>query len=562
MWKATGRKQSHGWTKYNRMIQTRNIVILLALLLVCALAEEDPEPIFKALGEELEMGFCFGDDIAVYRLNAGKKELLGQSSSPLISPPDAFKGRINISDDVEGLLGLKIKNLQFSDSGTYIRECWSDKTMENYRKHYLYVCNEEFNLQKISLTPGTGANLVCNTGSRKHVTVKWYKDGHSISLFMDTQISLEPLQPELKSLIQVHDEGSYLHVSDEFIQDRPRFYCLVMEGGQCRSFQTIGLPEDPEMKTVYRSVGENIALACSVDRLRQSHWKTPFGQVNSSAPLSLKGTTKNQMSVLTNKNSEDYSLVIPSLTLEHSGSYKCFSTFLVEEYVVNVCPLRESADISFSAEDEKVVLQCDFMSLPELKDKEEYTSVLWYRNTSGQDIQIMDSGDPSLKLPNDLQGRLNFSQTYSSLTFTKPKKEDNGMYWCVVLLNDEIIDDEDTSSNDDGGNEEDEVEHQFVMEEEYMDMCLFRQVTNLKFQSSSRRAQPDPEPKPEPEPEPETSLTMYAVCAGVGGLLALAFLVGIVVVIKRIAKKKSASVQGRGLELSEEEGRALKSTKT
>ncbi|KAK9958847.1 hypothetical protein ABG768_010947 [Culter alburnus] len=455
------------------MSQTRNIVILLALLLVCALAEDDPEPIFKALGGELEMGFCFGDDIAVHRLNAGKKELLGQSSSPSISPPDAFKGRISFSDDVEGLLGLKITNLQFSDSGTYIRECWNNDTMENYHKHYLYVCTEEFDLQKISLTPGTGADLVCNTGSRKHITVKWYKD---ISLFMDTQISLEPLQPELKSLIQVNDKGSFLHVSDEFIQDRPRFYCLAMEGGQCSSFQPIGLPEDPEMKTIYRSVGERIVLACSVDRFRQSHWETPFGQVNSSAPLRLNGTIENQMSVSTSKNSEDYSLDIPSLTSEHSGSYKCFSTFLVEEYVVNVCPLRESADISFSAEDKKVVLQCDFMSLPEFKDKEEYTSVLWYRNTGDQDIQIMDSGDPSLTLPNDLQGRLKFSQTYSSLTFTKPKKEDNGTYWCVVLLDNESFVDEDTSSNDDDEeDEEDEVDHHFVMEEEYMDMCLFMQ---------------------------------------------------------------------------------------
>jgi len=243
-------------------------VILLALLLASTLAEEDPEPIFKELGGELEMGFCFGDDIAVYRLTAGEKELLGQYSKPLISPPDAFKGRVNTSN--KGLLGLKISNIQFSDSGIYIRECWSGNTMENYRKHYLYVCNEEFGSQEILLTPGTGANLVCNMGSRQQGTVKWYREVHNKSLFIDTQISMEPLQAEFKSLIRVHDKGSSLHVSDEFIQDRPSFYCLVMEKEQCWSFQTIGVPEDPEMKTVYRSVGEKVVLKCSVDQ-KQKH---------------------------------------------------------------------------------------------------------------------------------------------------------------------------------------------------------------------------------------------------------------------------------------------------
>ncbi len=208
-----------------------------------------PRAHFKALGGELEIGYCFGDDIAVYRMTADGKELLGQFSNPSVSPPDAFKGRIIFSAEVLGLIGLKLTNLQFSDSGIYIRECWSNNTMENYRKHYLYVCDKEFDFKEISLIPGTGADLECNMDSIKHATVKWYRDMHNVSLFMDTKISLEPLHAEFKSLIRVHGEGSFLHVSDEFIQDRPRFFCQVMEGEQCRSFQTIGLP-DSELKTI------------------------------------------------------------------------------------------------------------------------------------------------------------------------------------------------------------------------------------------------------------------------------------------------------------------------
>ncbi len=250
-------------------------MILRALLLVSTFAEKDPEPIFKALGGELEIGYCFGDDIAVYRMTADGKELLGQFSNPSVSPPDAFKGRIIFSAEVLGLIGLKLTNLQFSDSGIYIRECWSNNTMENYRKHYLYVCDKEFDFKEISLIPGTGADLECNMDSIKHATVKWYRDMHNVSLFMDTKISLEPLHAEFKSLIRVHGEGSFLHVSDEFIQDRPRFFCQVMEGEQCRSFQTIGLP-DSELKTIYRSYGEDVVLTCSVDPLRKNHWKHPL----------------------------------------------------------------------------------------------------------------------------------------------------------------------------------------------------------------------------------------------------------------------------------------------
>ncbi|KAL0167848.1 hypothetical protein M9458_036070, partial [Cirrhinus mrigala] len=488
------------------MNRTRNTVKLLALLLVSTFAVDDPEPIFKALGGELEMGYCFGDDIAVYRQTADGKELLGQYSNSAVPPPDSFKGRISFSTDVEGLLGLKITNLQYSDSGNYIRECWSDSTMENYRKHYLHVCDKELDFKEISLRPGTGADLECNMDSIKNATVKWYRGVHNVSLFMDTKISLEPLQADFKSLIRVHGKGSFLHISDEFILDRPRFFCLVMEGEQCRNFQTIGLPGEPELKTIYRSVGEDVVLTCSVDPLRKNHWKTPLGQVNSSV-------TNNQMFLSTSMNS-DYSLDIQSLTSDHSGSYKCFSTFLVEDYTLNVCPLLESTTILFS--DKKVVLQCNFMSLPAISGKVEDANVLWYRKNGEKDILIMDSGDPSLTPPTDLQGRVKLSRVNYSLIITDPRKEDSGTYWCVVLLHNDKTDegnDEDAYDGDDGNNENDGVESpSWIMEEEYMDMCLFRQVTNLKFDQSTKVRKVDHTPQPEPKPEPETNLTMYMLC--------------------------------------------------
>lgn len=573
------------------MIPTRTAVILLSLLLASTLAEENPDPIFKALGEDMEMGFCFGGGIAVYRLTSKGKELLGQASTSLVS--DAFEGRIKISDGIKGLLGLRISNLQFSDSGVYIRECWSGDSVDNYEKHALYVCNKEMASQKIVLSPRTGADLVCNLDSRKNATIKWYRGVHNASLFIDTSISLEPLQKEFKSLIQVNDEGSSLHVSDSFIKDRPYFICVVMEGQQCKSFQRIGLSEEPEATTVYRSVGEDIFLRCSADRLREKHWITPVGQLNSSTPVYFKGTTMNQIYVSTSVNSEEYSLNIHSLAEEHSGSYKCFSTFLVEEYIVNVCPLLELTYLTFSAESKKELLQCDFMNSSAVMDKVGSASVQWYRKFGENDILLLDSGDPTITPPEDLKDRLTFSKVDSSLVFTDPKEKDSGTYWCVVLLDndyhDEVDDDYTAYPSDDVGvdeedyddeeGEEEEELHALIMEEDYMDMCLFRQVTNVKFiggknkhetriLKTDSKSQPVPtaqtenksQPVPTAQPEPETNLTIYAICVGIGALV-LFSLIGVVVALKRRVKKSTTSAQGRGLELSEE-AKSLKSNVT
>lgn len=506
------------------MSQTENLTILLAVLLAGVLAEENLKPIFSALGGELEMGFCFGDYIAVYRINAEGRELLGESTTP-VAPPEAFKGRINITGQDEGLLGLKIMNLKFSDSGNYIRECKTDEILENHHTQ-LYVCGEEISQQDMSLMPGTGANLLCKVAASEasQTTVKWYTDGHNASLFLDTKISLEPLQEDFKGHVKVSDKGSLLHVSDDLIKDRPHFVCLVMDGEQCRSFQTIGTPEEPDVKSIYRSVGENVALTCSVDHLRQNYWETPFGLVNSSKPVSFKETTESQIFVANTMKIGHYPLVIRSLSSNHSGTYKCFSNFLVEDYIVNVCPVHASSNVSFSTEDKNLSLTCRYISELQLGDKKYSVSILWLRNSNGEDVPIMDSEDPSLSMPKDLEGRVTYSEKDSSMVITNPKEEDSGTYWCVVLLDNteypasENIDNNNLmeTSNDQG------EEYELFTDEEFRDVCLYRQVTNLSFHITNI--------------DSKSNLTIYAVC---GGVIALLGLIGIVVVIKMRLKNNS-----------------------
>lgn len=531
------------------MSQTENLALLLALLLAGVLAEENPKPIFRALGGYLEMGFCFGDYIAVYRITAKGRELLGDSSNP-VSPPEAFTGRINITGQDEGLLGLKIMNLQLSDSGIYIRECKTDDILENHRTH-LYVCGEEISQHDISLTPGTGANLVCKVGASKasQTTVKWYTDTHNGSLILDTKISLEPLREVFKGHVKVSDKGSLLHVSDDLIKDRPNFVCLVMDEEKCMSFQTMGLPEEPDVKSIYRSVGENVALTCTVDHLRQNYWETPFGPVNSSKPLSFKESPKSQIFVSNDVKIGHYPLVVRSLTSNHSGTYKCFSTFLVEDYIVNVCPVHASSNVSFSTGDKSVSLTCRYISELQLGDKADSVSILWLRNSNGEDVPIMDSEDPSLSMPKDLEGRVTYSKKDSSLVITNPKEEDSGTYWCVVLLDDTGYAASENNENNnlmEASDDQDE-EHEWFIDEEFMDMCLYRQITNLSFQTAITDNKSSPT-------ESKSNLTIYAVC---GVVIALLGLIGIVVGIKMSKKTASSNQRESSNGPSEEEGWAL-----
>ncbi|KAA0715085.1 hypothetical protein E1301_Tti008864 [Triplophysa tibetana] len=521
---VSGRQEtenSHEWIELDRMSQTENLTILLAVLLVGVLAEENLKAEFKALGGELELGLCFGDYIAAYRINAEGRELLGESTTP-VAPPEAFKGRINFTVQDDGLLSLKIMNLQFSDSGNYIRECKTDEILENHHKH-LYVCGEEISQQDILLMPGTGANLLCKVAASKasETTVKWYTKRHNTSLFLDTKISLEPLQEDFKGHVKVSDKGSLLHVTDDLIKDRPRFICLVMDGEQCRSFQTIGPLEEPGVKSIYRSVGENVSLTCSVDHLRQNYWETPFGLVNSSKPVSFKETTGSQIFVSNNMKIGHYPLVIRSLSSNHSGTYKCFSTFLVEDYIMNICPVHASSYVSFSSEDRNVSLTCRYISELQLGDKTDSVSILWLRNSNGEDVLIMDSEDPSISMPKDLEGRVTYSEKDSSIVITNPKEEDSGTYWCVVLLEKAASENIDNNNLMEAINDQDE-EYGWFTDEEFRNVCLYRQVTNLSFHITNK--------------DTKSNLTIYAVC---GGVIAFLVLIGIVVGIKMRAKNNS-----------------------
>ncbi|KAL7871137.1 hypothetical protein SRHO_G00086340 [Serrasalmus rhombeus] len=509
---------------------------LLVLLLAKALAEEVPEPLFRAVGGELEMGFCFGVDyITLYKLTEKGKQLLGNSSNAAVAPPEDYRDRISPTNQLHGLLGMQVVNLMLSDSGVYLRECWRDNELVNHHKCYLYVCDGEAVSQEIFLGPDGGVDLVCSVSysRQNNATIKWFKEaysGYKRSLLLDTKKSQEPLQEELKGVIQVRDEGFSLHISEPGLKTDHNFFCLVMEGEQCMGFQNMYLPNSGELdlQSVFYGVGESAVLSCSSDYLkqRQVYWDTPLGKVNSTTTDKNKDPTGNDMYISKSKETGNYSLVIPSITPNHSGEYKCYPNMM--EYFITVCSELKTNEIQIHT-GSKVTLECAMTT-------DESANIQWYRQTKLEESNLIyDSGDPSLSTNTNID-ILNTSLTISELT-----EEDSGMYWCVVLLDstdyaDDFLEDEDE--------ENDETDDYWFEDGENTDNCILKQVTHLKVESKPTFTTKRPRNRmitdmdSTPEPDSESGTLLYAVIAVVGLVILLLIAVG--VVLKLRARRRAA----------------------
>ncbi|KAJ8014495.1 hypothetical protein DPEC_G00040820 [Dallia pectoralis] len=140
----------------------------------------------------------------------------------------------------------------------------------------------------------------------------------------------------------------------------------------------------------------------------------------------------NQMYVSDGRTSGNYSLVIPSLMLNHTGWFDCYNSsrsreeMLIKAYELLVCPKSEPLTEFFS-EGEEVVLRCN-------SNITESVRVVWYRKTGHVDDVIMDTRRKNLaNYPEDLLGRMNASNPAYYLVLSNLSLADSGEYWCAVL---------------------------------------------------------------------------------------------------------------------------------
>uniref|UniRef100_A0A6Q2XB83 Ig-like domain-containing protein n=1 Tax=Esox lucius TaxID=8010 RepID=A0A6Q2XB83_ESOLU len=87
----------------------------------------------------------------------------------------------------------------------------------------------------------------------------------------------------------------------------------------------------------------------------------------------------------------------------------------------NSVPLTE-----FFSKGEEVVLICN-------SDLTESDRVVWYRQTAQGNQGILDTQFNLANYPEDLDGRINASDTHSFLVLSNLSLSDSGEYWCAVF---------------------------------------------------------------------------------------------------------------------------------
>lgn len=507
-----------------------DFLLLVLVLLLPQSSCEEAEPLFRYEGSAIELGYCFGVDyIVVYRSGPEGDQLLGNSSADHtpIAPPADLQGRIRINND-KHLLGLQISDLRHEDSGTYRRECWQNNMRVSNHTQTLTVCTEEVSsVEILKREDGTRTVLRCNhtSSGTEWTTVRWFREkfpSYKMTLFLDSSESQHVLLEELQGLVEVREGGTLLLLDSTVFESNHHFYCVVMRGHTCLTFQNMFLPDRSESRMVFSSRGDRVVFDCPAEGKGQL-WETPLGKMD-------RNSTQNKFMFLRlGEKHKDFSLVIPEASEEHSGDYSCVSSSLELQYLLVLCPKQETREHLFM-EGTAVSLECNVST-------ERPHRFQWYRlDPSGQHKLIPNSNDFTAPVPDDLIGRLVLSGNGSLLTITDLEEGHEGVYWCVVFRGSEV-------------DEEEEGEYDYTTTdytEEYegedgdlqwpdSSFCVSKQETRLVFKSPSSSTRGTGEPSEAPEPPDSGQGLVGAVVGTVVAVVLVALVVGVAVVLKRRA---------------------------
>ncbi|CAL8262912.1 unnamed protein product [Merluccius merluccius] len=303
--------------------------------------------------------------MVIFQSSANGDQLLVNSSADAVGSflPEVLRGRANLTNH-HLLLGLLIRHLKPSDSGLYRAECWQNEMLVSHPPpQQLVVCSEEVESEKMTVLEDGGAEVWCSgsTGAPVGATVRWYyevRPSYKAILFLDSSVSLDPLLPVLQGAVEVRPGGALLRVSRSVLQDFQQIYCAVMNGQNCLRFQNINLPKNADVRTIYASQGDRVALKCSSEHKSQ-RWETPLGKINTTtkSPASRKMYI-GQMYILGDNESKSRTLVIPVVSGKHMGDYSCFSPALVVQHRIVLCPWVVPKE-KRSVEGGDILLECD-----------------------------------------------------------------------------------------------------------------------------------------------------------------------------------------------------------
>ncbi|XP_041960323.1 uncharacterized protein LOC121718939 [Alosa sapidissima] len=333
-----------------------------------------------------------------------------------------------------------------SQSGDYRAEGWRGGNMTEHRTFHLTVCAEGG--EEESYVAYDGSAVLCSLNStldhgssiqlyrssaqynliQNHYKITW----SDWTLVLDTDSSLEPLVEDLRGRLQVDLNTSQVTLAG--LRESPSvFCCAVWRGAQCQSYSYRDVSTLPKYVFAYEE--ENVTLPCILkgELPRKVHWVFHNGSVQSS----INQTQPQEVMYMLNGNQTDnYSLIIPSVSLQHSGRYTCVEHDSTTEMgFLFVCMKFSLLDVVFSHGESVLLDITEHLNESFIP----YHSIQWYRQKVFQpQVLIVDFHNTYktklVPLPEDLRGRVTVSNllSNSTLTISNLTAEDSGLYtWRV-----------------------------------------------------------------------------------------------------------------------------------
>ncbi|KAL2086171.1 hypothetical protein ACEWY4_017230 [Coilia grayii] len=367
------------------------------------------------------------DYIAVYRVYADGDVLLFNCSQPETL---WLEGITNITCKCcqkRGFIGFIMNNLTVSQSGEYRAEAWRRGIKKESLNIHLTVCAGGGNRTAEHATYD-GSVPVCKLPPSfgQGSSVQLYRHDEAIfTLVLDTNSSMEPIQEDLKGWLHVDLNASVVRLSG-FMNEKNGFTCTIWRGAQCQhlSYTAVNILQN----VVFADEEENLSLQCIFkgDAPGGVQWSTPAGDVR----LSRNQTFQQEvMYMLNGSHTGDFSLIIPSVSQQHSGEYRCQWGKLMKLFYLYLCTELSPLHVVFS-HGESVLLNVSADSKYYLiMHYRPMCGVRWYRQKVLQPrVLIFDLKNEYLPLPEDLRGRVTESRLNYSLLISNLTAEDSGVY--------------------------------------------------------------------------------------------------------------------------------------
>lgn len=424
-------------------METAVFVSGFLLLILIAGAHLSPDPVLL-IGHDggrvlFNPRFSGVDDYVLYRVYGDGDLCLVRCSQMDRPQPTMPTDAYNVKCESSHEYTFSMFNINMSHRGDYRAEGWRGGIIMKHRRFRLIVCAEgDVTTQKVTYDDNAAlcppsSNLIHGSNIQLYqykmqvwdFVMKW----SDMTLVLDTNSSLEPLVDDLRGRLQVDLNNLMVTLSMVTHYDSyTYFYCTIWRGAQCQRYSNRILMMYP--KTVFAYEEEKMILSCiaKVELTGQVFWSTPSGHVQSGID---QMHSQQVVYMLEGNQTGDYSLIMPSVSLQHSGGYDCRGQdYIIKGFDLYVCIKFPSIDVELP-HGESVILNIT----EHLNGSWSLDGTQWYRRKNLQPpVLILDSKNESVLVPEDLRGRVTVFTLPSSSTLiiTNLTAKDIGVYtWRV-----------------------------------------------------------------------------------------------------------------------------------